>query len=250
LRQTYWNSKLPGDGFEEILLDKIVSNEWRQLRGQVAENAEIRIKSDFRDFDRRRSEEAEARTIIQSGEFGAMETVAFHAVDLISYIHNPLILARVIELLRKLRMGIKTNGFDEYQDGVILKRIYGEPSSPHFRHLLNDEYSILLEMALVPEEEKEGYLTPRECKQKFLREISTEIKRLEQYQREQELIESKRSKVALLLRLVPDSAVLDRLLRSRNSLEREFYRLLAEYDRAQRIRKGQPLPPQVDVKIS
>ena len=243
-------AKSPGDGFEETLLDMIVSNMWRQIRGLVAENAEIRIKSDFRDFDRRQSEEAEAQRIIQSGEPGVMEVAALQAVDLISYIHNPLILARVIELLGELRMGIKTIGFDEDQDGVILKRIYGEPSSPHFRHMLNDEYSILHKMALVPEEEKEGYLTPRECKQRFLRAISTEIKRLEQYQRQQELIESKRRKVAMLLRLVPDSSVLERLLRSRNSLEREFYRLLAEYDRAQRIRKGQPLPPQVDVKIS
>jgi hypothetical protein len=32
--------------------------------------------------------------------------------------------------------------------------------------------------------------------------------------------------------------------------KREFYRLLAQYERAQGIRKGQPLPPQLDVKIS
>ena len=108
----------------------------------------------------------------------------------------------------------------------------------------------MIKKALVPEEEKEGYLTPEECKREVLREIGTEIKRLEQYQRQQELVESKRSKVGMLLRLVPDSSVLERLLRSRNSLEREFYRLLAQYERAQRIRKGQPLPPQLEVKIS
>jgi hypothetical protein len=250
LRQRFWKAKQPGDGFEEVLFEMIVSNVWRQLRVQIVENAEIRMKSDFRDFDQLRSEEAEAQRIIQSGQPGAMEMVAFQAVALILYIYNPLILQRCIELLGELRMGIKTNGFDEEEDGPILRRIYGDPSDPHYRHLLNDEYSILRKTAIVPEEEKEGYLTPQECKQRILREISMEIKRLEQYQRQQELIESKRSKVGMLLRLVPDSSVLERLLRSRNSLEREFYRLLAQYERAQRIRKGQPLPPEVDVKIS
>ena len=40
------------------------------------------------------------------------------------------------------------------------------------------------------------------------------------------------------------------MIRYGNSLERALDCMLTQYDRAQRIRKGQPLPPPVDVKIS
>ena len=48
----------------------------------------------------------------------------------------------------------------------------------------------------------------------------------------------------------PDFPGLDRLLRYPIALERAFDRTLTQLERLQRIRKGQPLPPQVDVNIS
>ena len=36
----------------------------------------------------------------------------------------------------------------------------------------------------------------------------------------------------------------------KSSFERAFDRMLTQYDRAERMHKGQPLAPQVDVKIS
>jgi hypothetical protein len=50
LRKGLWNSKQPGDEFEEILLDKMVSNLWRQHRVLIAEGAEIRRNSEFVEF--------------------------------------------------------------------------------------------------------------------------------------------------------------------------------------------------------
>jgi hypothetical protein len=47
-----------------------------------------------------------------------------------------------------------------------------------------------------------------------------------------------------------DVGGLDRLVRYESSLERAFDRTLTQLERAQRIRRGQPLPPQLDVKIS
>ena len=44
--------------------------------------------------------------------------------------------------------------------------------------------------------------------------------------------------------------VVDIHQRYASSLERALDRMLTQYERAQRIRKGQPLPPQLDVKIS
>jgi hypothetical protein len=83
-----------------------------------------------------------------------------------------------------------------------------------------------------------------------LREIGDEIDRLKQYQKKSEPNEFERKKVEILRQRVPDSPGLDRLLRYETSLERAFDRTLTQVERIQRTRKGQPLPPQVDVKIS
>jgi hypothetical protein len=95
-----------------------------------------------------------------------------------------------------------------------------------------------------------GFATPQECEQFVLKAIAAEISRLEQHKEKHNSIESKRVEVEILRQRLPDSPELDRLLRYMICLERAFDRMRTQYDRAQHIRRGQPLPPHVDVKIS
>jgi hypothetical protein len=48
----------------------------------------------------------------------------------------------------------------------------------------------------------------------------------------------------------PDATKLDRLLRYETTLERNFDRTLSQLERLQRLRKGQPISPTVDVRLS
>ncbi|MGA7792670.1 MAG: hypothetical protein WCA19_06480 [Candidatus Acidiferrales bacterium] len=96
------------------------------------------------------------------------------------------------------------------------------------------------------ERKKNGYATPEECKAELLRQVASEINYLIRYQK----IESKRREVEILRQRVPDSPGLDRLLRYESTLERAFDRTLTQLERAQRMRKEQPLPPQLDIRIS
>jgi len=109
-----------------------------------------------------------------------------------------------------------------------------------------------LQTAELTEEEraKAGYAAPEQCQKMVLRAVGGEIRRLERYQEKREPNESERIKVEILRQRVPDSPGLDRLLRYASSLERALDRMLTQYKRAQRMRKGQPLPPQAHVKIS
>jgi hypothetical protein len=50
--------------------------------------------------------------------------------------------------------------------------------------------------------------------------------------------------------VIPSLDASDRLLRYEAHLSRERDRILNRLERMQRIRKGQPLPPQLDVEIS
>ena len=63
-------------------------------------------------------------------------------------------------------------------------------------------------------------------------------------------IESERTKLEILRRSVPDSSGLDRLLRYEASLERTFDRALNQLERLQRMRRGQPVAPRIDVNVS
>jgi hypothetical protein len=238
LRKGLWKSKQPGDLFEEILLDKMVSNLWRQHRVLIAENAEIQRNSEFLEFDRRRKEGKEA----DGPQFDGLRW----------NIENPNMLERCLEILGELRLGIETRGFDKERDVPVLRTIYGYTCIPRLRRTLQERYLGLLLTAEVTEEvrAREGYATPEQCKLGALRAIGDEIGYLEKFQEEQESVQTKRMEVEVLRQLVPDSPGLDRLLRYGNNLERAFDRMLTQYDRAQRMRKGQPLPPQLDVKIS
>jgi hypothetical protein len=254
LREGLWKSLQPGNEFEEFLLDKITSNLWRQRRVLIAEGAEIRRNSEFMVFDRRQKELKEAEEISQKRQAGTVSVYASEpvGVGLIWTIENPHALERCIEILIELRQGIEANGFDEMKDKSLLKTIYGDPHQPHLRQTLQDQYSGWHNTAKVTEKERmrKGWPSPEQCKQNVLREIGAEINGLKQYKDKHESIESKRREVEILRQRVPDSPGLDRLLRYETNRERDFDRMLTQYDRAQRMRKGQPLPPQLDVKIS
>ena len=252
LRKAFWKSKPPRDEFQEILLDKMVSNYWRQCRALIAEGAEIRRNSEFVEFDRRQKELKEAEEISQRWYAKPRPGFVPEPVGLMWSIENLGVLERCTEILVELQQGIETTGFDLDRDGPLLETIYGYPAKSHLRKALHDEYSNWLGTAELTEEERAsgGYAKPEVCKQHVLEEIGAEIASLEQYQEERESTESKRMEVEILRQRVPDSPGLDRLLRYMTSLDRAFDRMLTQYDRAERMRKGQPLPPQVDVKIS
>lgn len=230
----------PEGRLEELLVEKLATNAWRYQRLLVADGAEIRKRSDV------------ASDINQLRKVGPTTEMSLHLGGLVSRIDNPDVFERCLELLDELAHGIKANGFDEEQDGSLLRTIYGDRDMPHYRPTLYDEYLALLDTSRVTEEERErkGYATPEQCKQKALRTIDAEFIRLKEDQKKREPIEAERRKVELLRQNVPDSPGLDRLLRYESSLERAFDRTLTQLKRAQRMRKGQPLPPQLDVKIS
>jgi hypothetical protein len=252
LRQGLLKSKLPGNSFEEILVDKIVSNLWRQRRALIAEGAEIRRNSEFVESDRRQNKLEEAEEISRKTYPATTPRRAPAAVGLMWSIENSDVLDRCIEILEELRQAIEGTGFDKERDESLLETIYGDPTVAHLRSTLHNEYWMHLVTALMPEDERvrNGYATPEQSVQALVLLIDAEIARLKKYQVKRESIESKRFEVEILRQRVPDSPGLDRLLRYMTALERSFDRTLNDLDRAQRMRKGQPLPPLVDVKIS
>jgi hypothetical protein len=100
------------------------------------------------------------------------------------------------------------------------------------------------------EREEHDYATPKECVAYVLKAIDGEIKRIKDYQRRYASISAEKLKIEMLRNKVPDSPALDRLLRYETSIDRAFDRTLAQLERIQRLRLGQPLPPAIKVDVS
>ena len=72
-----------------------------------------------------------------------------------------------------------------------------------------------------------------------------------QYRRDEQIrAENDKTGIEFLRANVPEVSQLDRLLRYETTLERNFDRILNQIERLQRLRKGQPVSPTLDVRVS
>ena len=179
-------------------------------------------------------------------EFGGDSSGIVHKIS------NTKILESCLAQLQKLKSCIEANGLDENDDMVVLTRIYGTSRPGDGERTLIDAYLCWLGVVRSNKnvDEKSELPSSEDCKFVFFNVLDREIARLKRYKREQSMIESKRKKIELLCRSVPEGLRLERLLRYDASLERSVYRTLNQLERLQRIRKGQLVPPIFDVNVS
>ena len=232
---------------EELLVEKLASLAWRQRRLLAAEGAEIREGSELREWDKQDREMQEAANPSRALDLGWS---IFSDPGLIFRTHEPETLSTCVELLNKLREEIESGAFIKERDTTVLEKIYGK--STEGRKTLHQTYLVWLDTAEKPEENRESgeCSSFQQCKDKVLAEIDMEIRRLRDYQQRQASIESERAKLEVIRHGVPELARLDRLLRYEASLERAFDRALNQLERMQRLRRGQPMVPRIEVDVS
>jgi hypothetical protein len=80
--------------------------------------------------------------------------------------------------------------------------------------------------------------------------IDAEINHLAELEKTLEVIDQVKMKYKTLAAVIPCQEVSDHLLRYETHFSREIDRTLNQLERLQRIRKGQPPPPQLDVNIT
>jgi len=232
----------PEGALEEILVEKLAMFSWRLRRLLKAESAEIQKNDIIDQFDSRNQKQEESEGLSRAAHYGK--------IALISEIQNPHVLELCVVLLGELRQTIKSRGFNEEKDLTILERIYG--SGSHFDENLQDVYATNLNAARLSDEERKQdkmYPAPEECKHVFLYEIDREVRQLRRASERSRLMESDQIKTDVLLRMVPDSPALERLMRYEAGLERSFDRTLSQLERQQRMRKGQPVSPTIRVEV-
>ena len=100
------------------------------------------------------------------------------------------------------------------------------------------------------EELKDFDLPLDQRKLKFLSVLNDQIKAIEELEKLSNKSEDGKKGFEEKCSGVPDAATLDRLLRYSASLERDFDRTLNQLERLQRMRKGQPVPPPLNVNVT
>jgi hypothetical protein len=98
------------------------------------------------------------------------------------------------------------------------------------------------------EQGKEDSENPPEEKQIMVKTISEEIMRLAELYDTTAVVEALRHEHNLAGARVPSQEVSDRLIRCEAHLSREFDKTLAQLERLQRMRLGQPVPPEFKVR--
>jgi hypothetical protein len=166
---------------------------------------------------------------------------------MLKYSNNSLVVREARKMLVMIRGQITDPGFD--QDSRILKKLYGEDKDQGMPYGFRLFYEKLKTAArqIVELGDNSGGAMLREA---MLLLVDAEIDRLRGLEEMLEAEERQRIGYKSSASMIPGQEASDRLLRRETHLSREIERILTQLERFQRMRKGQPLPPQVDLKIS
>lgn len=229
----------PEGTFEAVLVENLAALLWRKRRLFQAENAEVSERMEFTDIDSitKRYVEAwdQSRAAIESG-------------GLLKFINNSIVVREAIEVLASFRQVLTTYGFR--QDSRLLAKLCGgdqDGGTPHGLRLHYELYAALVRLAQKGGDDKSE---ETELKQIMVASIDSEIERLTNLEKVLKIIESQRTEYQSSAAIIPGQEASDRLLRYETHFSREIDRVLNQLERLQRIRKGQPVPPTLNVNLS
>jgi hypothetical protein len=234
------NDWQPEGATEEFFVEMIANIMLRLRRVYTAESAEIRRSREFLQWDKRQSQTGEAEEIGTSKPFVSDG-------GLIWKIRNPVILEHCLELLLELQREIEESGLKPERDTAILNTICGP--NEHLRETLHQSYLAYLTWAKKEKSRSQDVATIEDFKKYFLSRISKEIIRLQDYQKELASVESERMELEVLRRNVPRPEINEHLRKNEAALLKELERTINLLDRMQRLRRGQPVAPRIDVNL-
>jgi hypothetical protein len=234
------NDCKPEGTLEELLVDNLAVISWRKRRLLIAERAEIRKGTEFVDSDIQQRSNDEFAIILQEG------------CPLGEKLANPRALNACIELLTELKNLTEGENLNEMLSDHIIRLLCGKNGSENLLALAIDGYlkSMNTTRSDASVDHRPDSADLAKHKHDLLSILEGEIRRLKHIQCDQMLNECKRIEIEWHRGNVPEAPMLDRLLRYETTLQRDFDRTLSQLERQQRIRKGEPVSPTLDVHVS
>lgn len=231
----------PQGTLETLLVDNLAVDFWRKRRLLLAENAEIENVAFFQFIDLIQAQHQEVWDRAREGET---------AGGMLRPSSNRFVDHEAIQLLTFFRDRIQKCGFQEGEEPWLLKKLYGFDHNGEVPYGLFDEYKTFWKQS---EESRDGNENPGpsdEPRRKMIQALNREIKRLKNRKSQQITLDDMTQEYRLNATQVPPPAAMDHLVRYEAHLIRDIHRILNELERLQRMRRGQPAPPTLNVNVS
>ncbi len=224
-----------------MLVENLAAVIWRMRRSLVAESAVIDDAIRFNAVDTLQAQFLEAWDRSRAGEI---------AGGMLRPSSNRFLIREAIHALKLFRGGVARFGFHKDDDPWLLMKVYGldhDQAAP-----LGIFRTVQLNSKLATGVlNKPGIsYSPEELKKNTIEILDREIKRLEGQEMLQESMDKERAPSRVLAALVPPQETMDRVVRYEAHLSREFDRILNRLERVQRMRRGQPGPPTLNLNIT
>lgn len=228
----------PHGTFEATLVENLAVLLWRKRRLFQAEKAEVSEKREFAVSD------SVADQFVEAWD---RSRAARASGGLLKHYNNLHLVQEAKSLFVGLRHMVIKVGFRN--DLGILAKLYGQDQTgaqPFGLRLSYEGYATRATQALQRGDISEDV----KLREEMAALIDREIESLTMRETFLETGNDRRQAYASQSAIVPGQEVSDRLLRYETHLTRETDRILTRLERLQRMRKGQPVCPQVDVNIS
>jgi hypothetical protein len=227
--------------FEQSLVEILAILMLKRRRSLIAESAQIQLSTQFSWWDQQLKDEQELREVLGAQKMDSQDKIT--VLGLLHKAANPLIRQACMKLLIEIQERAQKNGFDPDRDATALTTLYGEPREFWRKYLKESQ------LAADQTERGVPLLFPRGAED-LLKGLEDEIGRLAFGSVQQHKIEGARADLRRLSLGVPESPDLERFMRNWTHLSREIDRTLDQLERAQRMRRGQPAPPALNVNIT
>ncbi len=229
----------PQGGIEELLVEELAMLLWRRRRVVKMECADIEKESEFvvDNAVRQRVKELRDRELVGGILLDGPSSIC---------------LKKALQLLEDLRGLVKERGFDRDHDFRTLIRLYGSGSGEEIPDGLFTYYQWCSKASELYVEEggKNPRISPENMRAQAIRYIDAEIQLLQKLEKWVKELENRRLDWNTTSSLVPSQVTFERIIRYEAHLSREFDRTLNQLERLQRMRRGQPVPPPINLNVS
>jgi hypothetical protein len=235
LQKRLWDHLKPEGPMEEMMVDQILTAQWRLRRALTAESGEIALSVDGGQWKRSRG----THPTLQWMQWGALGDPTCNMRN--SAIGNSVLESWLNEVLQSVELE------GELTEAAIQKVVHLSGDKPNRLTRELEEFRLKLQQnregldaAALREQNKQQALT-------FLRRrinsIEWETARCEKREANEE---EARQAAAVL----PSLEVLEKIHRYETKLERQLYRAMAQLERLQRMRQGETIPAPLSLVLS
>ncbi|MGD1021014.1 MAG: hypothetical protein ABSA12_17035 [Verrucomicrobiia bacterium] len=234
LRDRLWEELAPVGAVEEMLVDRIVTAHWRIRRALTAESGEIALSVDGGHWERS-----------SRGASGFMEFFSDLRDPATEMEKSAGGLSYLIRVLEEVRADVTQEGeLTEAMVGRVRGRFAGRENS------LTSELAGLRQRLTKNPEGSSAKALKEEHRQAVLGRIEGKLSLYRALSGERKEREEKEEEARQAAEVLPEAAVLDKILRYETTLERQLYRAMNQLERLQRRRNGEEVPPPITMDVA